>query len=179
MYRPILIASLVLPLAACGSKSAVNEKNATVEEVAQKVREASHDQGFIRPGKWQSRVTIDQMDMPGMPPQVASQMKQTMAQAHTSETCLKPEDVKEPNAKLFSGNDQCRYDHFKMGKGKIDAQMTCDQGDSSQVMQMAGTYTADDYHMKMTARGGAAGKAMTMKMSVDAKRVGECTGKES
>lgn len=179
MYRQVLLASLILLIAACGSRSTVNEKNATVEEVSQKVRQASHDQGFIQPGKWQSTVTIDKMDMPGMPPQVASQMRAMMAQAHTTDTCLTPDQVKQPKANFFSGNDQCRYDHFTMGHGKIDAQMTCDQGGSSQVMQMSGTYSPQSYHMQMKADGGAAGKAMTMQMTVDAKRVGECTGKES
>ncbi len=179
MYRSILIASLVFPLVACGSRSTVNEKNASVEEVSQKVRQASHDQGFIRTGKWQSTVTIDKMDMPGMPPQVAAQMKQMMAQAHTSDSCLTPEEVKQPKANFFSGNDQCRYDHFTMGKGKIDAKMHCDQGGSSQVMEMTGTYSPEDYHMQMKANGGSAGEKMTMQMSVDAKRIGECSGKES
>ena len=179
MYRPILIASLALPLIACGSKSTVNEKNASVEEVSQKVRQASHDQGFIRPGKWQSTVTIDKMDMPGMPPEVASRMKKMMAQEHTSDSCLTPEDVKQPKANFFSGNDQCRYDHFTMGHGKIDAEMHCEQSGVSQVMQMTGTYSPDTYRMQMKTSGGPGAKGVTMEMSVDAERVGECTGKDS
>lgn len=179
MYRSILLASLILPVAACGSKPAVDEKNASVEEVSQKVREVSNDEGLIRPGKWQSTVTIDQMDMPGVPPQVATQMKKMIAQAHTSDTCLTPQEVKQPKATFFSGNDQCRYDHFTMGNGKIDAEMHCDQGGTTQVMQMNGTYSPNSYQMQMKAKGGRGGEAMTMQMSVDAKRIGECTGKES
>ena len=181
MYRPILIASLALPLFACGSKSTVNEKNASVEEVSQKVRQASHDQGFIRPGKWQSTVTIEKMDMPGMPPEAREQMKKMFANSRVSETCVTPEQAKQPNPKMFAGNDQCRYDHFTMGKGKIDAEMHCTQQGASQKMTMAGTYGPDAYsmHMTSTTESGPAGGAMTMKMAVDAKRVGECTGKES
>jgi hypothetical protein len=69
MNRAMLLLSLALPLAACGSKPAVEEKNASVEQVANSVREASHGQAMIRPGKWQSTMTIEQMDMPGMPPE--------------------------------------------------------------------------------------------------------------
>ena len=179
MHRAILLLCLAVPLGSCGSKPAVDEKNASVEEVAQKVREASKDEGFVRPGKWQSTVKIDKMDMPGMPPEVQTQMKGMMAQAHTSESCLTPEEAKQPKANFFSGNENCRYDHFKMGGGRIDAEMHCDQGGTTQVMQMAGTYSPDSYRMHMTSKGGAAGQSMSMEMSVDAKRIGECTGKES
>jgi hypothetical protein len=68
-----------------------------------------------------------------------------------------------------------------MGKGKIDAQMHCQQQGVSQTMTMAGTYGPEAYAMHMTSKteGGAAGETMSMKMRVEAKRVGECTGKES
>ena len=179
MYRAILLLSLAVPVAACGSKPAVDEKNASVEEVSQKVREASKDEGFIQAGKWQSTVTIDKMEMPGMPPEVEAQMKKMVAEGHTSETCLTAEEVKQPKANFFSGNDNCRYDHFKMGHGKIDAEMHCDQGGSTQVMQMNGTYSPDSYSMRMNSKGGPAGEAMTMQMSIDAKRIGQCAPKES
>ena len=179
MRRAILLLSLAMPLAACGSKPTVDEKNASVEEVSQKVREASRAEGFIQPGKWQSTVTIDKMEMPGMPPEAEARMKKMIAQGHTSETCLTPEEVKEPKANFFSGNDNCRYDHFKMGNGKIDAEMHCDQGGSTQVMQMSGTYSPDSYTMRMNSKGGPAGSAMTMQMSIDAKRIGQCAAKQS
>ncbi len=181
MNRAMLLIGLVLPLAACGSKPAVNEKNASVEEVASKVREVSKAEGMIRPGKWQSTMKIEQMDMPGMPPEAREQMKKMFANSRVSETCVTPEQAKQPNPKMFAGNDQCRYDHFTMGKGKIDAEMHCTQQGASQKMTMAGTYGPDAYsmHMTSTTESGPAGGAMTMKMAVDAKRVGECTGKES
>ena len=180
--RAVLVLSLAIPLAACGSKPQVNEKNASVEEVADKVRAASNDSGLVKPGKWLSTVTVEQIDMPGMPPQVAAQMKKMMvAKAHTTESCLTREEAKQPQAKFFAGNDQCRYDHFTMGSGKIDAQMHCSAGGTTQVMQMNGTYSPTQYqmHMKSQTEGGKAGEAMTMQMTVDAKRLGQCTGKES
>ena len=179
MHRVMILLGLALPLAACGSKPAVDEKNASVEDVANKVAEVSQKEGFISPGKWQSTVTIDRMDMPDMPPEVAQQMKKMVAQGHTSQSCLTPEEAKQPKANFFSGNDKCRYDHFTMGHGKIDAEMRCDQGGGTQLMQMTGTYSPNSYKMHMTSKGGAAGQNMTMQMSVDAKRIGECTGKES
>jgi hypothetical protein len=181
IHRSILFAALILPLASCGSKPTVNEKNASVEEVSQKVSEATKAEGFIRPGKWQSTVNIEQMTMPGMPPQAAEQMKKMLAQTQTTETCLTPEEAKQPRAKFFGGNDQCRYDHFKMGRGKIDAEMHCTQNGSTQVMEMNGTYSGEAYTMQMTStmEGGQSAANVSMKIKVDAKRVGECTAKES
>jgi hypothetical protein len=156
--RAMLLLSLALPLAACGSRTSVNEKNASVEEVANKVAEVSKAEGTIRPGQWQSTMTIQEMDMPGMPPETQDQMK-----------------------KMFAGNDQCRYDHFTMGGGKIDAQMHCNQQGTTQTMTMAGTYGPESYAMQMTSKteGGPAGEPMSMKMKVEAKRIGECTAKQS
>ena len=112
MNRAAVLIALAFPLAACGSEPSVDEKNASVEEVAEKVREASRGDQFIRPGKWLSSVTIEEMDMPGMPPEAAEQMKRMMAQSHSSESCLTEEQVKQPKEEFFSGNENCRYDHF-------------------------------------------------------------------
>ena len=179
--RAALLISIALPLAACGSKPAVDERNASVEEVANRVAEVSQAEGTIRPGRWQSTMTLEQMDTPGIPPEAQAQMKKMFSQARVTENCVTPEEAKQPNPKMFAGNEQCRYDHFTMGKGKIDAKMHCDQQGVAQTMTMAGTYGPDAYSMRMTSRteGGGAGESMSMKMRVEAKRIGECTGKES
>ena len=53
--------------------------------------------------------------------------------------------MKRPKEDFFAGkNNECRYDHFTMGGGKIDAAMHCGgKHGESQVMQMAGTYSPD------------------------------------
>lgn len=179
MYRAALLISLALPLAACGSPT-VDEKNASVEEVSEKVREASRNDGLVRPGKWVSTVSIERMDMPGVPPQQAEQMKRMVEQSHTTQTCLTPDEARQPQGELFGGNENCRYDHFTMRRGKIDAEMRCTIPGATQVMEMAGTYSPDAYQMRMKSRTeGTGGEGMTMQMKVEAKRVGECTGEEA
>jgi hypothetical protein len=181
MKTAILTFALIVPLAACGSKTAVNEKNASVEEVANKVREVSKAEGTIRPGQWQSKMTIDEMNMPGMPPDAQAQMKKMFAQSRVTENCVTPEQARQPTPKMFAGNDQCRYDHFTMGDGKIDAAMHCNQQGTTQTMTMAGTYGPEAYSMNMTSKteGGPSGEPMSMKMRVEAKRIGECPAKQS
>jgi len=180
MKPAILLIACALPPTACNKGPQVNEKDASVAEVAQKVRQSAGDQAFVRPGLWESKVTIEKFDVPGMPPEMAQRMKTMMAenQEHGFQTCLTAEDVKRPKEDFFAGkNNQCRYEHFTMGGGKIDAAMHCGGKDGgTQVMQMAGTYSPDSYQMQtaMKLNGAGAQGGMNMSMRVEAQRVGEC-----
>ncbi len=69
-----------------------------------------------------------------------------------------------------------------MDAGKIDAKMICSQGGGRQVMEMAGTYSPDSYQLRMSTNTqfpGGPTDGMTMRMRVDAKRVGECEAREA
>ena len=122
--------------------------------------------------------------MPGMPPEMQARMKTMMAQnqAHDFKSCLTAEDVKRPKEDFFAGkNNECRYDHFTMGGGKLDAQMRCRGRDGSQMMQMAGTYSPESYQVQTSMRAEGGDKeqpGMAMRMRLEARRIGECTGKE-
>ena len=177
-----LVASAAL--AACNKGPQVDEKNASVAEVAQKVRAATAGQSLVEPGKWETKVSVLDVDIPGMPAQMAAQMKRTMGtmQEHSFTSCLTEEDVRRPKEDFFAGNNKsCRYEHFDMEGGKIDALMKCASEGSSNEMTLVGNYTPDTYNMRMTMNAKSASRAdgMTMKMRVDAKRVGECKGDET
>lgn len=167
-------------LGACNRGPEVHEENASVGEVAASVRKATGGGQFIRAGEWKSSGTIEEMSIPGMSAADAARMKQAMAKSgiHEFSTCLTEEDVKQPGGKFFTGNDQCRYDHFTMSGGKIDAAMHCDApGGAGQVMTIKGKYSPNSYTMRMemkTAGAPGAPGEMTMRMRVDSKRVGAC-----
>jgi hypothetical protein len=129
MKTILCVIACALPLAACNKGPEINEKNASVAEVAQKVREAARTQSMIDPGRWETKVNLLDVDIPGMPPQMATQMKQTMSkmQEHNFASCLTEEDVRRPKEDFFAGNSKdCRYDHFTMSGGKIDAALRCE-----------------------------------------------------
>lgn len=179
----LFVTGSALLVAACNKSPTVDEKNATPTEVAKKVRESGADQSMVRPGLWQSKVTIEKLDMPGMPPEMVGRMKTMMAEnrGHDFETCLTSEDVQKPKEDFFAGKDnQCRYEHFTMGDGKIDAVMHCGKDAGSSTMKMAGTYSPDSYQMQMATEAGAGDEehAMQMQMRVEARRVGECSAKQ-
>ena len=169
---------LACTLAACSAEPEVDARNASAQEVAEQVADAGGTASFVRPGKWQSRMQIEQFELPGAPPEAASAMRAMQERLQTGESCLEAEDVKRPNGDFFGApGKNCRYDHFTMGGGKIDAVMQCSGDGTTQSMAMQGTYSADAYQMRVSLNADAgAGPAggMKMKMRVDAKRIGEC-----
>lgn len=176
----LLIAGLAM-LAACDKEPEVHATNASIEEVAEQVRAASGDEAFVRAGKWRSNVTIEQMEMPGLPPEIRERMKAALAQtqARGFETCLTEEQAKRPKEDFFAGkNANCRYDHFNMDDGKIDAKMRCSgEGGVSKTMEMTGSYSPESYQMIMSSKmesGPEPTQGMAMRMRVEAKRTGAC-----
>lgn len=182
--KPFLLLVALGGLCSCSkSEPDVNARNASVAEVAQQVRDATDAPGFIKPGKWLSSVTMEEISAPGMPAQVREQMQGMLAQRQAYENCLTPEEAKRPKEDFFVSKDNsCRYEHFTMGGGKIDARMNCSQEGIKQVMNLNGSYSPETYKMTMETRmegGPAAMSGMSMRMRVDAKRVGECEAKQS
>ena len=182
MKNAACLIAATLALAACDSGPNVDARNASAEEVAEQVAEAGGSEIFVRPGKWESRVRIEEFDLPGAPPEAKTAMRGMNERAMVSESCLTPEEAKRPKEDFFAGkNKNCRYDHFTMGNGKIDAVMKCTGEGMAQTMAMQGSYSPDSYQMRMSMKADAgAGPpgGMTMTMRVDAKRVGECDAKK-
>lgn len=182
MKQAACVIASILCLGACNKSPSVDLHNATGNQVDQAVQKSGVMSGgdtMVEPGLWQSKVTIKEMTMPGLPAQYANQMKQRMAehQEQTSEHCLTPEEAKKPKEGFFHNDKSCHFAHFAMGGGKIDMQMVCNEEGSQQTMNMSGTYSRTSYSMDMSSNGTGEG-GMTMKMHVDSNRVGECTGKE-
>ena len=181
----ILLPALALSvaLAACSSEPTVKAENASVAEVKAQIDEAGGAKVFLSPGRWESTMTMTRIAIPGMPPQIAERMQKAMA-SKTASTCLTPEEAKKPAADFFAGKERqgCRYDHFRMGDGSLDAKMVCGGQSGSAVIALKGTYAPDTYHVAMTVDGkgvpNAPQGAISMAMTVESRRTGECTGKD-
>ena len=184
MRRRLVLLACTAALAACNKGPDINVKNASVGEVAEKVRDAQAGGLFIKPGRWESKVSIADVQMPGMPPQMADRIKQTMANVNEREstaTCLSEADAKKPSEEFFAGKAKnCRYDHFTMSGGKIDAAMTC-SGETGRTvsMTMSGTYSPDRYEADMAMdMAGPEGRGMKMKSHTVSTLAGQCRGDE-
>jgi hypothetical protein len=183
MNRSIVIAACAAALAGCNKSPEVHEKNATVEEVANAVaRSGVSDDLYLKAGAWQVTSTIEEMAIPGLSPAAQSEMKKVMGNRGNANYrfCLTPEQAKRPGGKFFSrqADKNCRYDHFTMGKGKIDAVMRCAAPEGAMTMTVAGNYSADSYSTQVAMDMGAREGAMKMKMRSEAHRVGDCTPKD-
>lgn len=177
--RPFILASFAC-LAACGSGDTVEMTNASAGDVAKEMGKS--DVAFVSPGKWQQTASLLEMDVPGMPPQVAEAMKKAVGTSQVHETCLTEEQAKRPKEDFFTGAEKnCRYEHFKWGGGKVDMKIVCTEPQATKTMEMTGAYEPNSYQMamSMTGQGAQPGQTMNMKMRVDAKRIGECDGRES
>lgn len=183
MKYAVCVAASVLCLSACNKGPTVELKNATGNQVTQAVKQSGvmNSAAMIEPGLWQAKTTVQEMNIPGMPPEYAAKMKQSMAENRNqaSSHCITAEDVKKPKEDFFGADKSCKYQHFTMGGGKIDMQMVCSEEGTTQTTNLSGTYTSTSYSMDMSSNGsGGHENGMTMKMHVDGQRVGQCTGKE-
>jgi len=175
------LSTLVLALAACDSGPNVSATNATPEEVQEKVDAAGGGAVMVSPGRWEGTMTVHEIDIPGMPPEAREQMKAQMGSDQSFTSCVTEEDVKQQKAFFTGATDDksCKYDHFDMAGGKISAALKCDRGEQGRMtMTMNGDYAPDSYRMDMDSRaeGSAPMGQMTMKMTVQAERVGACRG---
>jgi hypothetical protein len=182
MHRHFALAVSLTALAGCNKGPDIHATNASVGEVAEQVRAAAGG-SLVEPGKWETKVTLLDVDMPGMPRQFAERMKQSMAkmQEHSYSSCLTEADVKRPKEDFFAGkNNNCRYDHFTMSNGTIDAVMRCSgKSSESMTMTMKGTYSPTSYEATTAMNvSGPGGQGMKMKSHSESHRVGECTGDE-
>lgn len=166
-----------LALTACNQGGSVSAENESAESVAKKVA-ASNIKPL--PGRWESTVKLEKMDMEGMPPQAKEAMAKQMGAGHKFSSCLTPEQVNQPDGGFFAGGGEgCTYKHFKMAGGRIDAEMTCGQDSYKQTMAMAGTYSESAYDIKVDSQGEVQpGKGMKMALAVSSRRTGDCDGKE-
>ena len=177
-----LIATAALALAACDKGPQVDLTNATPAEVAKAMKDSGATRTMVRPGKWSSTVAILEMNSPGMPPEMQQKMKAEIGQPRTVEACLTAEQVDNPERMIGTVPASCRYDRYTMGNGKMNGKMRCETNGMVQEMTVAGTYSDDQYSLtidnKTSAPAGAvAGQpvgAMSIKMKVDSRRIGEC-----
>lgn len=166
-----------IALSACNSGGSVTAENESAESVAKKVAAADIKP---QPGRWQSTVKFENLEMEGMPPQAREAMAKQMATDQTFTSCLTPEQVNQPDGGFFAGGAEgCTYKHFTMAGGKVDAEMTCGKDMYQQNMTMTGTYSDTSYAIKVNSKAEVQpGKPMTVALAVASKRIGECDGKE-
>ena len=173
----LLPLAAIAALAACNKGPTVTADNASGDEVAKKVV-AAGGVDMISPGRWEGTMHVTEMAMPGLPPEAQAKLAAARGDQKIV-SCVTADQVKADKASLFAGmSKDCKYDHFAMGGGKIDGVATCDNDGHHTRTTISGTFSSDSYQMAVRSESSGKGpmENMTMAMSVDAKRVGECRG---
>ena len=141
----------------------------------------------IQPGMWETTTRMTEVEVPGMPPAIAEQMKAQMAnQAQTQSQCITPEQAANPAGNMLNqGSDAqgCNFADSTFAGGRINVRGTCPGpgGQGSATMTWEGTYTATEMTGRITANvqapAGAAGagpQEIRMSGTLSSRRTGDC-----
>jgi hypothetical protein len=178
MKCQLILAVGLAALAACNKGPEVHERNASLGQVVNAAQEAGASSGMtMRPGQWELKTTIDEMTSPGVPAAAQARMKAMMGQGRTTTMCMTPEDVKRPGGKVLTGQEtpNCTFDHYDLAGGKLDAAMRCNFKGISTNTSINGTFSPDSFINHVTSQTTGLGGDRTMKMTMEGRRVGECS----
>jgi hypothetical protein len=125
----------------------------------------------IQPGKWQSTVTILDMQSPNMPPGAGQAMR-----AHpTTFTAGVPAApaAAGPRAVLMGSNGKCHYTSFNATGGRFNSVMVCSFVSGTMTVTSNGTYTATT--LDVSGSSVSTGRMqVTSKSHTSGRRIGAC-----
>jgi len=169
----LFAAAAAATLAGCsgGNADADGNGEVTVKEAVDKME----SEGIKpEPGLYKTTVTMTDLQIPGMPPEMAGH---GTGMTTTVEDCLTAAEVDKGFEELVKqGQDgECSYERFAMSGGKIDAVLACKAQGRATRMEMTGTTTptSADLTATMTLDLDGAGTG-TMKFTARHERIGEC-----
>lgn len=166
MRRTLVTLMLLTALSACGDKpgNKTGEIAATDAMSRQAVKDEV-DKVQLRPGQWEGRFTVQDIDMPGAPAGVKEQMKGMMNKS-AHRYCITPEQAANPSGDMFSSreNKDCTYAGFEARGGKMQGKLSCKAQGSIMNATLSGTYAPESYamDMDMKTQGGPNGTTMAM-----------------
>ena len=125
----------------------------------------------VQPGQWETKVTINTVDMPGAPPTVANMMR---GKTTTIRHCMTAEEAAKGPQEMMKNNKACTFTRYSMTGGKLSSEMVCKQGNSTTTATTAGTFTPTSFNAtgKTVTTGGS--MPVTMTSTTSGQRVGAC-----
>ncbi len=169
---PVLTLPLLL-LGACQQEPAEQTKSVgeTNNETAAVLAEVS-DPDALHPGKWETKQEIGGVADANLDAGSKAEIRKSSA---AIDQCLPAEESRQPDANFFAGGDdgECKYSHFSMQGGRLEAAMTCTVTPGTIAMSLKGSYTPTSYALDATATQSGTGIATT---STSAKLTGTWLG---
>ncbi|QNQ07812.1 DUF3617 domain-containing protein [Sphingomonas alpina] len=124
----------------------------------------------MQPGKWETRIEIIDVKMPGGPPGVAAAMK---GKPKIVTACVTPEQAAQGPRAVTKADPGCKFTRYSMTNGRISSQLVCSRPRGTVTMTSEGSYTPTSY--TAVGRGVMSGKApMTITTRTSGRRIGPC-----
>ncbi|OYY75624.1 MAG: hypothetical protein B7Y43_18760 [Sphingomonas sp. 28-62-20] len=125
---------------------------------------------LILPGKWENRVEIIDVKMPGGPPGVAAAMR---GRPTTVTSCITPQQAAMGPQAALNADKACRFLRYSAQGGRIASELVCTRPSGTMRMTSQGSYTPTSY--AVTGTGVMTGKMrMTMTTKTTGRRIGGC-----
>lgn len=152
-------------LAACSDKPGEKAGDiAATDSMSKAEVKAQVDKVQLKPGQWEGRFTVKDIDMPQAPQAAKDQMKIMMSQT-SLRYCVTPEQAANPSGEMFAGQEDknCTYAGFEAKGGAVKGQVSCKVEGGTMNAAMSGSYAPESYaiDMDMKMEGGPHAMAMT------------------
>ncbi|GAA0274902.1 hypothetical protein GCM10009127_14340 [Alteraurantiacibacter aestuarii] len=171
----VLPLAAALALTACGGDA--DGDDVTADEMASQLADAETPQ----PGQYRSTQELLELDVPGMPEEMAGMMRSAFAEGAAEETtyCLTAEDAASSREQMLANmaESDCNVERFDMSGGTIDAAMNCPTGQGiTGDVSLTGTMDGNGADMVMSFSADMPGMGPgTIRMRVVSERIGECS----
>lgn len=174
----LLSAVAVLALVGCG-QSASDAEQAGGAAVKDPMAAAAEVAFQMQPGKYRTTVSIEKLEIPGMPAGMSDQMKAMLSKQANHETCVSPEQAARgvEIMKEQMARGQCQFDRFDASGGKVSSLFTCKTAEGMTLTaETAGTYSPTG--SKVSSKGemsGPGGVQMKVEQTMVTERIGDCS----
>jgi Protein of unknown function (DUF3617) len=146
--RLLLTGLAFLALSACADDSADHDGDGKVS-VKERAAEMASD-GFIpmQSGRWETKFVFTDIDVPTLGKNKKQQIMDEIAKIASSESCLSPEEAKNPGADFFGGKgaENCTYKTFDLSGQDARMSLVCNmQGIGSVDIDLNGAMASDNF----------------------------------
>ena len=124
----------------------------------------------VQPGRWEIAITINSVEMKGVPPGIAKMM---IGKTTRVRHCITPEAAARGPQDLLKSDKSCVFTRYSMVGGRLDSAMSCRQGGGTMTAVSTGTFTPTGF--TATGRSVSSGEmATTMTSTSVGRRIGDC-----
>lgn len=169
------LAAAALALGACGQSGSDGTANGGSTDPARTAAEMSF--GF-QPGQYRTTISIDKIDVPGLPAAMLDQMKGAIGRPIKVEYCMSPEQAgKGAEAmKEHMAKGKCQFEKFEASAGKVESTMVCESQGGTIRTTSKGNYTPTRSVIRGSGDLAApGGRKMHIEQTVTMERIGDCT----